>query len=148
MMRTVEREGLNSLGTAIVRSAIKVHRSLGPGLLESAYQSCLAWELRNGGLRVETEVSLPIDYTGHRIDVGYRIDMLVDGLVIIENKALDRLLPVHTAQILTYLELSGNRLGYLLNWNVTLMKNGIHRFVVGPFSEGFCEERMNAIEKR
>jgi GxxExxY protein len=135
-MTTVNRERLNAIGTEVVRSAVKVHRSLGPGLLESAYQSCLAWELRRKGLRVETEVDLPVNYQGHRLDVGYRIDMLIDGLVIIENKALDRLLPVHTAQILTYLELSGNRLGYLLNWNVTLMKTGIHRFVVGAFSGG------------
>ncbi len=86
---------------------------------------------------------MPIDYQGHRLDVGYRIDMLVDRLVIIENKALDRLFPVHTAQILTYLELSGNRLGYLLNWNVTLMKNGIHRYVVGPFSGGVSESEVS-----
>lgn len=147
-MRTVDRKRLNSIGTTIVRSAIKVHRSLGPGLLESTYQSCLAWELRNEGLYVEIEVSLPIDYQGHPLDVGYRIDMLVSELVIIENKALDRLLPVHTAQILTYLELSGNRLGYLLNWNVTLMKNGIHRFVVGPFSKGVSEDEVSGSRLR
>jgi GxxExxY protein len=94
----------------------------------------LAWELREKGLRVETEVHAPIEYRGQRLDVGYRIDMLVDGSVIIENKVLDRLLPIHTAQILTYLELRGIRLGYLLNWNVTLMKKGIHRFVVGSYS--------------
>jgi GxxExxY protein len=135
MMDTIVRDRLNAIGTEIVRSAIKVHRLFGPGLLESAYQSCLSWELRNKGLRVEAEVNQPIEYQGHRLEVGYRIDMLVDGLVIIENKSLDRLLPIHTAQILTYLELSGNRLGYLLNWNVTLMKNGIHRYVVGSYSK-------------
>ena len=134
-MERNERERLNAVGTEVVRSAIKVHRSLGPGLLESAYQSCLAWELREKGLRVETEVHVPIEYQGQRLDVGYRIDMLVEGAVIIENKVLDRLLPIHTAQILTYLELRGIRLGYLLNWNVTLMKNGIHRFVVGSYSK-------------
>ncbi len=134
-MDTLERERLNAIGTEVVGSAIKVHRLFGPGLLESAYQSCLSWELRNKGLRVEAEVNQPIEYLGHRLDVGYRIDMLVDGLVIIENKSVDRLLPVHTAQILTYLELSGSRLGYLLNWKVLLMKNGIHRFVVGSFSK-------------
>jgi GxxExxY protein len=104
---------------------------LGPGLLESTYQACLAMELRDSGMWVETEVGLPLNYKGTRIEVGYRIDMVVDQKVIIENKAVRRLLPVHTAQVLTYLELSGRSLGYLLNWNVRLMKDGIKRFVIG-----------------
>jgi GxxExxY protein len=130
-MNNKERDRIEAIGRAIVHSAIQVHRDLGPGLLESTYQACMAMELRRAGLRVETEVDLPIDYRGHRVEVGYRIDMLVGRSVVIENKAVERLLPVHTAQILTYLELSGYWLGFLLNWNVTLMKSGIHRFVVG-----------------
>lgn len=135
-MNPAERRRLNEIGSEIVRSAIRVHRSFGPGLLESAYQTCLAVELRNSRLKVETEVGLPINYRGQRIDAGYRIDMLVEDSVVIENKAVDRLLSVHTAQILTYLELSGKRMGYLMNWNVRLMKSGIHRFVVGAFAKG------------
>jgi len=130
-MKDKERNRIEEIGKAIVHSAIRVHRSLGPGLRESTYQACLATDLRRARLRVDTEVDLPIDYRGHRVEVGYRIDMLVEGSVVIENKAVERLLPVHTAQVLTYLELSDHWLGYLLNWNVTLMKLGIHRFVVG-----------------
>ncbi|MBE7550033.1 MAG: GxxExxY protein [Anaerolineales bacterium] len=114
----------------IVDGAIKVHRELGPGLLESAYQHCLAYELRKRGLRVETEVILPITYDGQQIDAGYRIDMLVEDAVIIENKAVDQLLPIHQAQLITYLKLKKCRLGFLLNWKVQLMKHGIKRMVI------------------
>ncbi len=134
-MNRRNRDRIEAIGKTIVHSAIRVHRSLGPGLLESAYQACLAMELRNTGLWVDTEVNLPIRYKSAEIEVGYRIDMLIGNSVVIENKAVDRLLSVHTAQILTYLELSGHRLGFLLNWNVTLMKSGIHRFVVGYWDD-------------
>ena len=117
------------VGRQIVDAAIQVHRALGPGLLESAYQACLAYELRKRGLRVECEVLLPVRYDGQQIDAGYRIDMLVEGMVIIENKTVERLLPIHQAQLLTYLKLRDCRLGYLLNWNVSLMKQGIKRMV-------------------
>jgi GxxExxY protein len=110
-------------------SAIKVHRELGPGLLESAYQYCLARELRKRKYKVSTEVSLPLMYDGEKIDVGYRLDMLVDDLIIIENKTVDALMPIHEAQLLTYLKLSGCHIGFLLNWNVKLMKSGIKRLV-------------------
>jgi GxxExxY protein len=113
----------------IVDSAVKVHRALGPGLLESVYQHCLAYELRQRGLQVACEVLLPVAYDGHQIDAGYRIDMLVEGCIIIENKAVDQLLPIHEAQLLTYLKLRDCRLGFLLNWNVVLMKQGIKRMV-------------------
>jgi len=126
-----ERDRIEEIGSVIIGSAIRVHRTLGPGLLESVYQSCLLCELQDGGLEVATEVALPIEYRGRRIEVGYRIDMVVEGVVIIENKVVERLLPIHTAQLLTYLELSGNWLGYLLNWNVRLMKAGINRYVSG-----------------
>ena len=114
----------------VVDAAIKVHKTLGPGLLESAYQQCHAFELRQRGRRVLTEVSLPLTYEGHVIEVGYRIDTLVDDLVVVENKVVETLLPIHEAQLMTYLKLSGRNIGFLLNWNVTLMKHGIKRVVM------------------
>jgi GxxExxY protein len=120
---------IEEIARNIVDSAIKVHRALGPGLLESAYQHCLAHELRKRGLRVECEQKLPVVYEGERLDAGYRIDMLIEDCVIVENKSVDRLLPIHEAQLLTYLKLSNCRLGFVLNWNVTLMKDGIKRMV-------------------
>lgn len=116
----------------IVDAAIKVHQQLGPGLLESAYQTCLAYELSKRGISVVCQVSLPIVYDGQLIESGYRIDMLVENCIIIENKVVDQISPVHKAQLLTYLKLKGCWLGFLLNWNVTSMKTGIHRFVYGP----------------
>jgi GxxExxY protein len=113
----------------VVDAAIKVHRNLGPGLLESAYQACLAFKLRNRGLWVECEVGVPVIYEGQRIEIGYRIDMLVANCLLIENKTIDQILPIHEAQLLTYLKLSGHPVGFILNWNVRLMKNGIRRFV-------------------
>ena len=113
----------------IVDASIKVHRALGPGLLESAYQTCLAYELRKRGLRVDCEVLLPLVYDGVQIDAGYRIDMLVEDCVIIENKTVEQLLPIHQAQLLTYLKLRDCRLGFLLNWNASLIKHGIKRMV-------------------
>ena len=120
---------IESIGYRIIGAAIKVHRVLGPGLLESAYQKCLAWELSRVGLRVECEVPLPLRYEGIQIDAGFRLDMQVEDLVIVENKVVEQILPIHEAQLLTYLRLTGCRLGYLLNWNVELMRNGIHRMV-------------------
>jgi len=120
---------IEAVGKQIVDASIKVHRALGPGLLESAYQHCLTYELRKRGLRVECEVLLPVVYYGVQIDAGYRLDMLVEGCVIVENKAVKRLLPVHEAQLLIYLKLHDRRLGYLLNWNVPLMKQDIKRMV-------------------
>ena len=120
---------IEDVATNIVDAAIKVHRALGPGLLESAYQKCLEYELCRRNLKVACEMLLPILYDGQQIDAGHRIDMLVEDCVIIENKAVDRLLPIHQAQLLTYLELRGCRLGFLLNWKVPLMKQGIKRMV-------------------
>jgi GxxExxY protein len=113
----------------IVDSAIKVHKVLGPGLLESAYQQVLTFELAQRGLWVECEVLLPIKYGDKKIDAGYRIDMLIEKKVIIENKTVESILAIHEAQLLTYLRLSGCKLGFLLNWNVKLMKNGIKRMI-------------------
>ena len=120
---------IEKIASRIVHSAIKVHKTLGPGLLESAYQKCLAYELEHAGLQVQCEVALPIRYAEMTIDAGFRGDMIVNDAVIIENKAVEKVSPLHKAQLLTYLKLADLRLGFLLNWNVTLMKNGIHRMV-------------------
>jgi len=125
-----ERRKIERVGRVIVDSAIQVHRALGPGLLESAYQACLAYELRKAGFIVHCEERLPVEYKDVLIDVGYRIDMLVENLVVIENKVVEQLLPIHQAQLLTYLKISGHRLGYLLNWHVSLMKHGVRRMVL------------------
>jgi len=124
-------KNIEQVATIIVDSAIKVHKLLGPGLLESAYQQCHAHELRKRGLEVKTEVVVPIEYDGEKIDAGYRIDTLVQNMVAIENKAVEKLLPLHEAQLLTYLKLKNLRLGFVLNWNVVLMKDGIKRMVNG-----------------
>jgi GxxExxY protein len=113
----------------IVDAAIKVHRALGPGLLESAYQACLAHELRRRQRRVECEVALPLQFEGVLIEVGYRIDMRVDQLVLVENKTVEKILAIHLAQLLTYLKLSGLSLGLIINWNVILLRDGIQRVV-------------------
>jgi len=121
---------IEAVAKDIVDSAIKVHKALGPGLLESAYQQCHAFELRQRGRKALTEVSLPLTYEGQTIEVGYRIDVLVDDLVIIENKVVEKLLPIHEAQLMTYLKLSDRKIGFLFNWNVTLMKYGIKRVIM------------------
>jgi len=126
---TDSKEKYESIAKQIVDGAIKVHKALGPGLLESAYQVCFAYELRNRGLQVDCEVSQPVQYEAIQFEAGYRIDMLVDGLVIIENKCVQELLPVHQAQLLTYMKLADCRLGFLINWNVPLIKDGIKRMV-------------------
>jgi len=120
---------IEDIGRLIISSAVKVHSHLGPGLLESAYQACLEYELTSAGLDVVSEVALPVIYNGRKIEAGYRLDMLVNDMVIIENKAVEKLLPLHEAQLLTYLRLTQCHLGYLLNWNVLLMKEGIKRMV-------------------
>lgn len=122
---------VEDIAREIVDSAVKIHRALGPGLLESAYQRCLAYELQKRGLQVETEIYLPVIYDGQQIDASYRLDMLVEDVVIIENKAVEKLLPIHKAQILTYLKLRQLWLGFLINWNVRLIKHGINRVVNG-----------------
>jgi len=122
---------IDEVGKIIVDSAIKVHQSLGPGLLESAYQACLAYELSKRGMKAICEVTLPVTYDGHIIEAGYRIDRLVENCVIVENKVVDKLTPVHEAQLLTYLKLKGCWLGYLLNWNTVKMIYGIRRMVYG-----------------
>ena len=113
----------------IVRAAIKVHTVLGPGMLESAYRKCLCHELILRGRKVEAEVALPISYNGIVIDAGYRIDLLVDDRVLVELKSVTRLQPVHRAQLLSYLRMSGRRVGILINFNVTRLMDGLKRIV-------------------
>lgn len=117
-------------GRRILNAAIQVHSALGPGLLESAYEHCLEQELRSAGAQVARQAVLPIKYREEKIDAGYRIDLLVDGLVVVEVKAIEKLMPIHVAQLLTYLRLGEFQLGYLLNFNVLQMRNGIKRVVL------------------
>ena len=118
---------INDISGEIVDAAMSVHTALGPGLLESAYQAALVYELRSRGLRVETEVELPVRYRDVRLEVGYRLDLLVESEVIVEIKSVDSLAPIHQAQLLSYLRLSGKRLGLLINFNVAHLRDGIKR---------------------
>jgi GxxExxY protein len=113
----------------VIEAAIEVHRALGPGLLESTYEVCLAYELTERGLKVERQKVLPVEYRGVRLDAGYRIDMMVEDFVVVELKVVDRLEPIHEAQLLSYLKLSGAPVGLLLNFNVTELRRGIRRLV-------------------
>jgi GxxExxY protein len=119
----------NEISGQVVSAAIKVHTALGPGLLEGAYEPCLAYELRKRGLRVRTQVVLPIVYDGVRLDAGYRVDLLVEEVVIVELKTVTRVLPIHEAQLLSYLRLSGCKIGLLINFHVRQLKHGITRLV-------------------
>jgi GxxExxY protein len=117
------------VGHAIIGAALKIHSVIGPGLLESAYQACLAYELGKLPLRVRQQVMLPIRYEGMLIDNGYRVDLLVEDVVVVELKAVELILPVHRGQLLSYLRLGGFKLGYLLNFNVARMRDGIVRLI-------------------
>ena len=119
----------NRLSKAIIGAAIEVHRNLGPGLLESAYEECLCRELSIQDIVFERQKPLPLSYKGVKLDCGYRLDIVVEGLVVLELKATDRIEPIHEAQLLTYLKLSDLRLGILINFNVPVLKNGIRRIV-------------------
>jgi GxxExxY protein len=123
-------EEIERVAHEVVDAAFKIHSKLGAGLLESAYQALMTYELRKRGLQVEVEVPLPVVYEDVRLDVGYRIDLLVAGCVIVELKAVEKIIPVHEAQILTYLKLTGLRLGILINFNTKLIKDGIKRVVL------------------
>jgi GxxExxY protein len=114
----------------VIGFAIEVHRQLGPGLLESAYEECLSYELRQSGLDFRRQVPLPVVYKTIRLDCGYRIDIVVEDKVVLELKTVERLIPVHDAQLLTYLKLSGMRIGLLLNFNSPVLKDGIRRMVL------------------
>jgi GxxExxY protein len=119
---------LNEITGQIIDAAMKVHSALGPGLLESAYENCLLFELHRRGLRCVSQVELPIVYEGVHIDAGYRIDLLVEDTVIVELKAVEKILPIHKAQIISYLKLSGKQVGLLINFHVEHLKDGLSRF--------------------
>lgn len=114
----------------VIGAAIEVHRALGPGLLESAYEECLDWELRQANLKVVRQIPLPVTYKQVRLDCGYRIDMIVNDLLIVALKTVEQLLPIHEAQLLTYLKLTGIHVGLLLNLNTTVLRSGIKRMVL------------------
>lgn len=118
------------LTNVVIGYAIEVHRLLGPGLLESVYRSCLAYELKNSGLKIEEEKVLPIRYKNIVLDRGYRIDLLIENKLVLELKTVEFFTDVHVAQILTYMRLSGNSVGLLLNFQTAVMKNGIRRFIL------------------
>ena len=125
-------DGDTDLSARVLAAAIDVHRELGPGLLESAYRSCFVHELRNRGLSVEAEVPLAVTYRGTMLECGYRLDLVVEGTLIVELKSVHALEALHTAQLLTYLRVSGQPLGLLINFNVLVLKRGIRRVVLTP----------------
>ena len=121
----------DAISHEIIKAALKVHSALGPGLLETAYRGCLAYELRKAGFRVEIELLLPVVYDGVQLDFGYRIDMLVNDLVIVELKSVEKITSVHVAQTLSYMRLSKKQLALIINFNVLRLKDGIKRLVEG-----------------
>ena len=120
----------NDITHEIIGAAIEVHKRLGPGLLESAYEECFAHELHLRNLRVDRQVGVPIVYKETKLDCGYRIDLLVEGRIVVELKSVESLAPIHEAIILTYLRLSGHKIGLLINFNVAILKGGVRRFIV------------------
>ena len=128
-----EKDGMtvNELTEAIIGAAIEVHRTVGPGLLEKTYDECLCRELSIRGIPFQRQVDLPLEYKGAKLDCGYRLDILVAGSVVVEVKAVEAVLPVHKAQVLTYLRHGGYKVGLLLNFNVPVLKDGITRVVCG-----------------
>ena len=125
----MDKDPLNNVTSGIIGAAIDVHRALGPGLLESAYEACLAYELIQREMKVEQQKPLPLIYRDVQLDCGYRIDLLVDDAVIVEIKSVDSLAPIHQAQLLSYLKLSGCEVGLLINFNIKLLKQGMVRMV-------------------
>lgn len=119
----------NELSRIILDAAFRVHSALGPGLLENAYEACLAYELRSAGLKVQTQLPMPLTYREVKLEVGYRLDIVVEDLVVIEIKAVDAFAPIHHAQLLCYLKLSGRKLGLLINFNEISLRHGIKRVV-------------------
>jgi GxxExxY protein len=128
---TITRNNVQEISHAVITAAMRVHSELGPGLLESAYTACLQYELKKAGFKSDAQVGLPVVYDGVKLDLGYRIDLLVEDVVIVELKSVDAIAPVHQAQIISYLKLSGRSLGLLINFNVAHLKDGIKRFVNG-----------------
>jgi len=123
----MEYEGITNI---IIGCAMKVHSALGPGLLESAYETCLVYELKKNGVKVLSQVALPVSYDGVQLDAGYRIDVIVEDRVIVELKAVEKLTSLHQAQLMSYLKLSGNKVGLLINFNTVHLKDGVKRIVL------------------
>jgi len=128
-------KNFNELTEAIIGAAMEVHRALGPGLLESTYEMCVCRELPIRGIPFERQVPIPVEYKGVKLGCGYRADLVVDRLILVEIKAIDSLLPIHDAQLLSYLKLGGWKIGLLINFNVELLKNGLRRRVLGLVEE-------------
>jgi GxxExxY protein len=120
----------DDLSNKVLGCAIEVHRELGPGLLESTYEQCLAYELSRAKIPFKVQVQLPVEYKEIRLDCGYRIDLLADDRLVVELKSVDQLMPIHEAQILTYMKLAGVKVGLLINFNVTMLTKGVRRFVL------------------
>jgi GxxExxY protein len=135
-----ESEELDKITRSIIGAAIYVHNHLGPGLLESAYEACLAQQLAKRGLRVEKQKQLPVIFEGYRVDCGYRIDLLVENKIIVEIKAVEAVLSIHKAQLLSYLRLSGCKVGLLINFNVKMLRQGLSR-IVNHFPENNLSRR-------
>jgi GxxExxY protein len=121
---------INEITQKIIGCAIEVHKNLGPGLLEAAYEECLAYELTNKGLNIKRQLPTPVVYKDIKLECGYRIDILVEKIVVIELKTVEAIIPVHEAQILTYMKFAGKPVGLLINFNVTVLKNGIKRYII------------------
>lgn len=136
---------LNDISGMVIDAAMKVHSALGPGLLESAYEACLAHELRKRGCKIVVQMTLPVRYDGITVDAGYRVDILVEDAVILELKAVDKLTPIHEAQLLTYLKLSGCKIGLLINFNVAHLREGIKR-MVNKLQENSPQRPLRAAE--
>ena len=125
----IDRKALDNITGRIVGASMDVHRALGPGLLESVYESCLEYELTDRGLNVQRQVGLPVRYKAIELEAGYRVDLLVERQVIVEIKSIDQIAPIHKAQLLTYSRLSNMRVGLLINFNVDVLKKGVNRIV-------------------
>ena len=136
-----ERQKLNELSGKIIGLCIEIHRELGPGLLESAYEECLAYELGQAGLHFERQRALPVPYKEVRLDCGYRLDFVVERALILELKAVSELHPLHEAQLLTYLKLDHKSLGLLINFNVSVLKHGIKRVAYGELFKAETDNR-------
>jgi len=142
--RDAETQSFNEITEQVIGACIEIHRQLGPGLLESAYEECLCFELSQRGIRFQRQKPLPVKYKSVNLDCGYRLDLVVEGKIILELKTVEHLLPIHEAQLLTFLKLSGLTLGLLINFNVPVLKNGIKRiennFIDSSASPRLCGE--------
>lgn len=139
--RDAETQRVNGITDKVIGACIDIHRLLGPGLLESAYEECLCYDLSTMGLAFERQKDLPVEYKRVRLACGYKIDLVVEGLVVVELKAVERLLPIHEAQLLTYLKLSNISVGLLVNFNVPVLKQGLKR-IVNNFADTSAPQRL------